>query len=189
MCSILIRALSSLQAHRIPSYVPMPASRLPTSVPCLLYDHHSSRGASTGAWLYRQLDMKVMSEPMVALSLVAHRDNILKGVCAQLGVDENTGKLAEGTTPSRLDVAFEGEGARGDALRREWFELTLAEMFNPDRGLFMSQDGNRTLHPNRNSATLAGPNHLVPTYAFQPRTRIWTLLCVYWTERAGERVG
>ena len=47
-----------------------------------------------------------------------------------------------------------------DGLRREWFGLATAEMLDPNRGLFASSDGNRTLQPSPQSAAIAGPDHL-----------------------------
>jgi len=114
------------------------------------------------AWLGMMLDNKVSVSDEATLSLVARRGQILEGLCAQLGVDEATGRVGAGATgrPQRLDVRYEGEAAGGDALRREWFGLALTEMLDPDRGLFMSRDGNRTLQPNPDSATTAGADHL-----------------------------
>jgi len=85
---------------------------------------------------------------------------VLDGACAQLGVDERTGQLVQGTYPSALDVRWDGEAAGGDALRREWFGLATAEMLNPDRGLFIHGADKLTLRPNPDSATTAGADHL-----------------------------
>jgi len=111
------------------------------------------------AWLHVRLEAKVGGADAVKLSLVARRDNILDGLCAQLGVDETTGSLVEGTRAQQLDVTFDGEAAAGDALRREWFGQATAEMVDGRTGLF-SPDGQQTLRPNPNSATEAGPDHL-----------------------------
>ena len=109
------------------------------------------------AWLHMRLAAKVRGADAVTLSLVAHRDNILEGLCSQLGVDETTGNLVDGTRAQLLDVRYEGEAAGGDGLRREWFGLAVAEMLDPDRELFVSKDGNRSLQPNPDSAATAGP--------------------------------
>ena len=95
-----------------------------------------------------------------ALSLVARRGHILDGLWAQLGVDETTGQVLQGTAAVPLDVRFEGEASGGDGLRREWFGYATAEMLDPNRGLFLSRDGNRTLQPNPDSASTAGADHL-----------------------------
>ncbi|EOD13083.1 putative ubiquitin-protein ligase [Emiliania huxleyi CCMP1516] len=111
------------------------------------------------AWLHARLEAKVGGADAVALSLVACRDNILEGLCAQLGVDEVTGNLLDGAGPQRLSVRYAGEAADGDALRREWFGLVTAEIFDPNSGLFV-EDANRMLQPNPNSAAEAGADHL-----------------------------
>ena len=54
---------------------------------------------------------------------------------------------------------FDGEAAEGDALRREWFGQTIKEMVDPNRGLFRSLDGGRTLQPNPEAGDHA-PDHL-----------------------------
>ena len=51
---------------------------------------------------------------------------------------EATGHLVHGTQARELDMTYEGEASAGDGLRREWFGLAMAEMLDPDRGLFMS---------------------------------------------------
>ena len=56
------------------------------------------------AWLSQQLRAVVDSEDEVELSLVARRGNILEGLCAQLGVDETTGQLMQGTSARPLAV-------------------------------------------------------------------------------------
>ena len=112
-------------------------------------------------WLNAWLCQVVREEDgEVALSLVARRGHILDGLCAQLGVDETTGQVLQGTAAVPLDVRFEGEASGGDGLRREWFGYATAEMLDPNRGLFLSRDGNRTLQPNPDSASTAGADHL-----------------------------
>ena len=112
-------------------------------------------------WLNARLCQVVREEDgEVALSLVARRGHILDGLCAQLGVDETTGQVLQGTAAVPLDVRFEGEASGGDGLRREWFGYATAEMLDPNRGLFLSRDGNRTLQPNPDSASTAGADHL-----------------------------
>ena len=114
------------------------------------------------AWLGVRLDAKVGNASGASLSLVARRGHVLQGLCAQLGIDEATGRVGQGASaqPRRLNVQYEGEASSGDALRREWFGLALNEMLDPDRGLFVSNDRNRTLQPNPASATTAGADHL-----------------------------
>ena len=86
----------------------------------------------------------------VQLDLVANRDDLLAGLCAQLGVDEaaaTAGQLAAGgvARAAPLAVQFAGENAVGDGVRREWFNQVAGELLQPDCGLFLSKDGGRTL--------------------------------------------
>jgi hypothetical protein len=111
-------------------------------------------------WLGLQLSQRVGDADESDLQLVVCRENVLDGLCAAMGVDEATGQLAQGTVASGISVQYMNEAAEGDALRREWFDQVLAEMLDPDRGLFLSKDGNRTRQPNPNSATTAGADHL-----------------------------
>ena len=133
--------------------------QIETNYPVLLSKPSLLVLAVKRAWLHARLKAKVGGADAVKLSLVARRDNILAGLCAQLGVDETTGSLVEGTRAQQLDVTFDGEAAAGDALRREWFGQATAEMVDGRTGLF-SPDGQQTLRPNPNSATEAGPDHL-----------------------------
>ena len=67
-------------------------------------------------------------------------------------------------------VHFEGEVGGGDGLRREWFDVVMREMLSPARGLFLSKDGGRTLHPNPHSEVQPPP----PPAAARPRTNMLT---------------
>ena len=62
------------------------------------------------AWLHSRLEAKVGHPNAAKLSLVSRRDNILDGLCDALGIDEETGKLKQGTRAQRLDVRYEDEG-------------------------------------------------------------------------------
>jgi hypothetical protein len=110
------------------------------------------------AWLSWQLQQVVGDADAASLSLVSNRASVLDGLCAALGVDESTGRVA--AQPGGIDVRFDGENGTGDGLRREWFGQAFDEMLLPDRGLFLSKDGGRTLQPNPHSATAAGADHL-----------------------------
>ena len=74
-----------------------------------------------------------------------------------MGVDETTGQV--NAQAGSLNVMFEGEAAEGDGVRREWFGQTTKEMIDPNRGLFRSLDGGRTLQPNPESGDHAA-DHL-----------------------------
>eukprot|EP00966_Prymnesium_polylepis_P021249 488677-Prymnesium_polylepis.1 len=115
--------------------------------PCLLSGTNLIDLSVIRAWLAFRLRQAVGTAPnAAALSLVSHRQNILEGLCEQLGVDESTGRLLGGdaSRARAIDIRFAGEAGGGDGLRREWFDLAVAEMLDPSRGLFMSKDGNRT---------------------------------------------
>ena len=73
------------------------------------------------------------------LALVADRTNLLGGLCAQLGVDEHSGQLADGLEARGLDVRFSGENGVGDGLRREWLTAVVAEILSIDRGVPLAQ--------------------------------------------------
>ena len=114
------------------------------------------------AWLAYRLEQKAQGEGAEALSLEAHRDHLLDGLCAHFGVDETTGRVLHDSDAAQargLDVRFAGEGAGGDGLRREWFGLVLDEILDPRHGLFVSADGGHTYQPSPNAATLQ-PDHL-----------------------------
>jgi hypothetical protein len=59
-----------------------------------------------------------------------------------------------------VSVRFAGEPAVGEGVRRDWLKLTMEELLNPDRGLFTSKDGGRTLHPYTHSELATGGDHL-----------------------------
>eukprot|EP01044_Picomonas_judraskeda_P009619 COSAG03_NODE_1179_length_4634_cov_2.694004_5_plen_867_part_00 len=94
------------------------------------------------------------------VSIVVHRDNIMHGLCAALGVDETTGQVVQGTRAGALDVAYLNENSSGDGLRRSFIEDVVKEMISIERGLFLTKDGGRTLQPNPNSKLAAGDDHL-----------------------------
>ena len=117
--------------------------------------------AAKRAWLSHRLSEAVSDDPSaVRLDLVTSRDNPLGGACAGLGVDEATGQLKEGIVAGPIHIQFSGENGVGDGVRREWFEKTVAEIMDTDRGLFCSQDGGKTLHINPHSELAAGADHL-----------------------------
>ncbi len=84
-----------------------------------------------------------------AIELIVHRDDMLQGLCDALGVHETTGQVS--AQAGSLSVMFDGEAAEGDGVQREWFGQTTKEMIDPNRGLFRSLDGGRTLQPNPES--------------------------------------
>jgi hypothetical protein len=83
------------------------------------------------------------------LSVVTGRTNILGDVCETLAAP-GAGEAAG------LSVAFRGEAAAGDGLRREWFLLVAAELADPRVNLFCSYDGGRTLQPSPSSDVQGG---------------------------------
>ena len=111
-----------------------------------------------------------------ALSLVSRRGGVLEGLCAYLGVNEQTGDVVdddESAQPRGVRIRFEGEAAAGDGLRREWFDEIVGEIVDVERGLFTSADGGRTMQPNPHSATVAGPDHLSCTLPFSAGSQAW----------------
>jgi E3 ubiquitin-protein ligase HACE1 len=111
-------------------------------------------------WLHYRLEGRMQNTNAQTLSLTSVRDDILQGMCVQLGVDETTGQIAAHTAAQALDVQFQDENGAGDGVRREWFDLVVAEMIDPDHGLFLSKDGGRTLQPNPHSELSGGADHL-----------------------------
>ena len=109
-------------------------------------------------WLHYSLEKKVKlasdEEAAASLDLVGFRENILHGLCTQLGVESN-GQVAEQEV-QHVSVRFQGENSEGDGLKREWFEIATNELLQPDFGLFCSRDGGRTLQPNPHAAVAAG---------------------------------
>jgi hypothetical protein len=117
------------------------------------------------AWVQHTLKSVVAQHDVVAeaLSLVSRRGGVLEGLCAHLGVNEQTRDVVdddESAQPRGVSIRFEGEAAAGDGLRREWFDEIVGEIVDVERGLFASADGGRTMQPNPHSATIAGPDHL-----------------------------
>jgi hypothetical protein len=110
------------------------------------------------SWLNAQLSRKVQAVGSDAgVNLIVRREDMLQGLCDALGVHEHTGQVD--AQAGGLQVMFHGEAASGDSLRREWFGRTTKEIVDPDRGLFRSLDGGRTLQPNPEAGDHA-PDHL-----------------------------
>ena len=130
--------------------------------PWLLDDPQFLNLAAKRSWLRQQL--RAVVDEGAALSLVARRDNLLDRLCANLGIDESTGRLdpenAQQARPRALSVSYAGEASAGDGLRREWFGLATAEIVHPDRGLFERCCDGATLQPRPDSADVAGADHL-----------------------------
>ena len=137
------------------------------------------------AWLSFRLDAVVQRASADVLLLTAKRFDILEGLCAHLGVEERTGSIiGEAALPVGVDVEFEDEPSSGDGLRRDWFELVVAEMLSLDHGLFITKPNG--LQPNPHSA-LAEPGHLayfallgrvvgLALYHREPLNASWTAL-------------
>ena len=111
-------------------------------------------------WLQHELTGAIQGQGAVELDLVATRDNVLGGLCAQLGVDESTGAISQGTEASAVSVRFNGENATGEGVRRDFLTVTTKELLDPATGLFTSKDGGRTLQPHPHSELVAGGDHL-----------------------------
>ena len=129
---------------------------------CLLSEPGLLNLQAKQAWLTWSLSQNVADAGAEQLGLVCNRSSVLEGLRTQFGVDETTGQLLSGVAarPRALEVQFAGENGTGDGLRREWFDVVVAELFDPARGLVLSRDGGRTFVPNPHSATTAGADHL-----------------------------
>ena len=73
-------------------------------LPGLLMDPSFLSLAHKQRWLARELE-DVVGRDAGALQLVADRENLLGGLCAQLGVQEHGGGLAAGVQARGLDVS------------------------------------------------------------------------------------
>ena len=112
-------------------------------------------------WLTTQLKLAVGDNPDESrVNLHANRASILEGLCDLLGVDPTSGQVGEHVAAGPLSVQFLDEHGVGDGVRRDWFENTVNEILDEQKGLFLSKDGGRTLQPNPHSKLAAGPDHL-----------------------------
>ena len=126
--------------------------------PCLLTDPALLDLETKRGWLNWQLSCKVQDVGSDAdVNLIVRRDDMLQGLCDALGVHETTGQV--NAQAGSVNVTFGGEAAEGDGVRREWFGQTIKEIIDPNRGLFKSLDGGRTLQPNPESGDHAA-DHL-----------------------------
>jgi len=133
-------------------------SRIDSKYPCLFTDPALLDLGTKRGWLNAQLSSKVEAAGSdAAIELIVRRDDMLQGLCDALGAHEVTGQVS--AQAGSLNVRFNGEAAEGDGVRREWFGQTTKEMIDPNRGLFRSLDGGRTLQPNPESGDHAA-DHL-----------------------------
>ena len=133
-------------------------SLIDSTFPCLLTEPALLDLQTKRGWLNAQLSRKVQAAGSDAvIDLVVHRDDMLQGLCDAFGVHEITGQV--NAQAGGVNITFDGEAAEGDGVRREWFGQTTKEMADPNRGLFRSLDGGRTLQPNPEAGDHA-PDHL-----------------------------
>jgi E3 ubiquitin-protein ligase HACE1 len=129
-----------------------------TSYPLLLQDPMLLPLKLKRKWIQYRLLQVVGSKPG-ATRVQLHgvdRENLLDGLCAQFGIDEETGKVVAGAEHTgELDVQFEDETGFGDGIRREWFHKMVKELTDLRAGLFTSHDGGMTLQPSPVSDQLA----------------------------------
>jgi hypothetical protein len=85
--------------------------------------------------------------------LTVRREHILQDSCKAL---DEYGRAEP--YKSGLAVQFEGEAGMGNGVRREWFQVLLKEMLNPDYGLFVQSGQSDSVQPNPNSGV--NPDHL-----------------------------
>jgi len=103
-------------------------------------------------WISNQIRSNAPGDPLL---LTVSRDEILKSLVDGL---QNVKSLQFG-----LQVKFkggDGETGAGDGHRREFFRLGATELTALELGLFVSQDGGRSLHPSP-TARDAEPENLV----------------------------
>jgi len=122
------------------------------------------------AWFFEHL---LQEEPVENLDwampvLTVSRKNLFKSSCelfltphearTQVEREEEYGPptLYEHKRP--FAVRFEAEPGIGDGVKREWFELLVREIVNPNYGLFMPSADNLTYQPNPDSSI--NPDHL-----------------------------
>ena len=98
-------------------------------------------------WLAEKLAKMVDNNQTIShLDLNPHRQHLLDGLCVKLGINEKSGALVgENVQPLPVSIRFQGENAVGDGVRREWFELTAAEILDKNKGLFTSKNGIHTV--------------------------------------------
>jgi E3 ubiquitin-protein ligase HUWE1 len=100
-------------------------------------------------WLYQKLAAIRSQHQGQSIAVTVARNQFLQQSCSTLlRASELMGDFA---------VGFEGEAGAGAGVRREWFQLTAREMFNPDNALF-TPCAEGTFQPN--PASHANPDHL-----------------------------
>ena len=106
-------------------------------------------------WVVCNLRLRVSRAETPLLHVT--RQQVLEGVCEHLSIDHVTGRYT-GANPRPLAVAFRGESAMGDGIRREWLDLACNELMHIDRGLCIDTANGRTCNPH--SAVAVGEPHL-----------------------------
>lgn len=104
-------------------------------------------------WFYERLYSKKLS-PRAGSEVVINvpRNSLLETSCKVLSDNK------EDTMKENISVRFHGEEGVGEGVTREWFDLLVKEILNPDCALFtLSADGS-TFQPNCNSSI--NPDHL-----------------------------
>jgi E3 ubiquitin-protein ligase HUWE1 len=99
-------------------------------------------------WLREKIHQEQAKCNFKGISIVVPRNNIFQGSC---GLMFTEGKDATASLKGEFNVRFEGEDGVGAGIRREWFRVLAAEMFNPDTALFKASGNTNTFQPNPKS--------------------------------------
>ena len=111
-------------------------------------------------WVSCNLTVVVGRSDINGLHLQVHRDNMLEGLCGQLGIDMSGENSSAAARARHLAVVYQGENGAGDGVRREWLCKATDEIVDLRKALFVSKDGGRTIQPNPESQLAAGADHL-----------------------------
>ena len=86
----------------------------------------------------------------------------LEWLFPRMGIIPNTGEMlpSECARHHGITITYEGNPAVGDGLRRDFLDSAYRILLDPTQGLFFLTDNGRSHHPNPQSASTVGPNHL-----------------------------
>ena len=86
----------------------------------------------------------------------------LEWLFPRMGIIPNTGEMlpSECARHHGITITYEGNPAVGDGIRRDFLDNAYRILLNPAQGLFFLTENGRSYHPNPQSASTVGPNHL-----------------------------
>jgi len=125
----------------------------PVFLQCFLPAIHSHPFKDRQEWFYKHLYKNKSSATFEEQSIInVTREALLDSSCKEL-TSRNSNALK-----TEITVRFDGEEGLGAGVTREWLDLLVKDMLNPDCALFtLSADGS-TFQPNSNSSI--NPDHL-----------------------------